>query len=50
MRRYLIPISVLLGLVLGLLVSCSGTANINETTERDKAITFVKGAYPIAEE
>lgn len=50
MRRYLIPISVLLGLVLGLLVSCSGTANINETTERDKAVTFVKGAYPIAEE
>ena len=51
MRRYLIPISVLLVLVLGLLVSCSGAANINETTtERDKAVTFFKGAYPVAEE
>ena len=45
MRQLLIAILVPLLLISGLVVGCSET-----TTERDKAVTFYKGAYPIAKE
>lgn len=44
MNRYLIPILiVILGLTSVLLTSCG-------TSERDKAVTFYQGAYPISKE
>lgn len=43
MKRYLIPILIILVLTSGLHVGCSNS-------ERDKAVVFYKGAYPIAKE
>lgn len=43
MKRYLIPIMVVLVLASGALVGCGNS-------ERDKAVAFYKGAYPIAKE
>ncbi len=43
MKRHIIPIIVILVLTLGLHVGCSNA-------ERDKAVAFYKGAYPITKE
>ena len=51
MKRYLIPIIIVLVLASGLIVGCGETTTVDETkVERDKAITFYQGAYPIANE
>jgi len=45
MRWLLVPILIPLLLISGLIVGCSET-----TTERDSAVAFYKGAYPIGKE
>jgi len=45
MKWPLMPISLLLPLILGLVLGCDGTA-----TERDEAVAFYEGAYPIGQE
>ncbi len=50
MKRYLIPIIVILVLTSGI-VGCGATTTIDETkTERDKAVKFYQGAYLITSE
>lgn len=43
MKRYLIPIIIILALASGLMSGCGDP-------ERDKAVSFYKGVYPIAKE
>jgi len=51
MKQGLVILLSALVLVLGVAVGCGRGETINETaTERDKAVAFYKGAYPIAQE
>jgi hypothetical protein len=51
MKHCFLPLVILFLLASVLLVGCRGTVTFNEKAdERDKAVDFFKGAYPIAKE
>ncbi|MFC1995751.1 hypothetical protein ACFLVM_02635 [Chloroflexota bacterium] len=51
MKRYLILIITILILISGLIVGCGGSVTTDETvTERDEAVAFFTGAFPIITE